>query len=54
MIYETLEDSLGGDLYVAGGASLFTPLPRLGNYPVKGHFFVNGGNLLQLNQRKFR
>ncbi|CAG8595900.1 745_t:CDS:10 [Paraglomus occultum] len=48
---EDKKDSLGGDLYVAGGASLFTPLPRLGNYPVKGHFFVNGGNLLQLNQR---
>ncbi|CAG8763826.1 4563_t:CDS:2, partial [Racocetra fulgida] len=32
---EDKKDSLGGDLYIAGGASLFTPLPRLSKYPVK-------------------
>ncbi|CAG8780002.1 9204_t:CDS:2, partial [Gigaspora rosea] len=40
---EEKKDSLGGDLYIAGGVSLFTPLPKLSNYPVKGHLFMNGG-----------
>ncbi|CAG8777540.1 3335_t:CDS:2, partial [Cetraspora pellucida] len=46
---EDKKDSLGGDLYIAGGASLFTPLPKLSKYPVKGHLFLNGGSLLQMN-----
>ena len=48
-----LEDSLGGDVYVAAGVSLFTPLPKLSRYPVKGHFFVNGGSLVQINPGKY-
>jgi outer membrane protein insertion porin family len=48
-----LEDSLGGDAYVAAGVSLFTPLPKLNRYPVKGHFFVNGGSLVQINPCKY-
>lgn len=46
------EDALGGDIYLAGSASLLTPLPKLSRYPVKGHFFVNGGSLVQLNLRE--
>ncbi|CAG8820177.1 537_t:CDS:2, partial [Gigaspora margarita] len=46
---EEKKDSLGGDLYIAGGVSLFTPLPKLSKYPVKGHLFLNGGSLLQMN-----
>ncbi|CAG8493970.1 15219_t:CDS:10 [Acaulospora morrowiae] len=45
-------DSLGGDLYLAGGLSLFTPLPKLKNYPIKGHLFLNGGSLIQVNQSR--
>ncbi|KAJ3213915.1 sorting and assembly machinery component 50 [Dinochytrium kinnereticum] len=39
-------DSLGGDLYYAGGLSLFTPLPYLRRQPIRGHLFVNGGNIV--------
>ncbi|CAB4378074.1 unnamed protein product [Rhizophagus irregularis] len=46
---EDKKDSLGGDAYVAAGVSLFTPLPKLSRHPVKGHFFVNGGSLMQIN-----
>lgn len=46
---EDKKDSLGGDAYVAAGVSLFTPLPKLSRHPVKGHFFVNGGSLIQIN-----
>ncbi|CAG8677544.1 14398_t:CDS:10, partial [Funneliformis caledonium] len=46
---EDKRDSLGGDAYVAAGVSLFTPLPKLSRYPVKGHFFLNGGSLVQVN-----
>jgi len=49
---EDRKDSLGGDAYVAAGISLFTPLPKLSRYPVKGHFFVNGGSLVQINSCK--
>ncbi|KAG9307255.1 hypothetical protein G9A89_017083 [Geosiphon pyriformis] len=49
---EDRRDSLGGDAYLAAGLSLFTPLPKLGRYPVKGHLFINGGSLIQLNQRQ--
>ncbi|CAG8746773.1 12832_t:CDS:2, partial [Ambispora leptoticha] len=48
---EDRKDSLGGDIYIAGGASLFTPLPRIRRLQLKGHLFINGGNLVQLNQR---
>ncbi|RIA91800.1 surface antigen-domain-containing protein [Glomus cerebriforme] len=49
---ENKKDSLGGDVYVAAGVSLFTPLPKLTKYPVKGHFFVNGGSLVQINSSR--
>ena len=43
------DDAAGGDLYVAGGASLFAPLPRLGaNSPFRFQAFVNGGRLVGL------
>ncbi len=39
------KDALGGDCFLAGGVSLFTPLPYLRDKPLKGHFFVNAGGL---------
>ena len=43
------DDAVGGDLYVAGGASLFVPLPRLGaDSPFRFQAFVNGGRLVGL------
>ncbi|CAJ0763339.1 15869_t:CDS:2, partial [Entrophospora sp. SA101] len=45
-------DSLGGDIYLAGGVSLFTPLPKLRKYPVKGHLFINGGSLIEFDSRR--
>ncbi|KAF8538691.1 surface antigen-domain-containing protein [Trichophaea hybrida] len=40
-------DAVGGDVYVAGGASLFLPLPRLGaENPFRFQAFVNGGRLV--------
>lgn len=42
-------DSTGGDLYAAGGASLLVPFPRVGaDAPIRLQFFVNGGRLLGL------
>lgn len=42
-------DSVGGDAYVAGGASVLFPLPRLGKEkPVRLQAFVNGGRLVGL------
>ncbi|KAI9343068.1 surface antigen-domain-containing protein [Zopfochytrium polystomum] len=43
-------DRVGGDMFVAGGVSLFTPLPYLVDAPIKGHLFANAGNLIQLDQ----
>ncbi|KAA8893329.1 mitochondrial outer membrane protein [Sphaerosporella brunnea] len=44
-------DAVGGDVYVAGGASLFLPLPRLGaESPFRLQAFVNGGRLVALQQ----
>lgn len=43
------EDSVGGDAYLAGGASIFFPLPRLGaDKPLRIQGFVNGGRLVGL------
>lgn len=43
------EDSAGGDAYLAGGASIFFPLPRLGpERPLRVQAFVNGGRLVGL------
>lgn len=44
-------DSLGGDVYAAGSANLFMPLPRLGaEKPVRLQAFVNAGRLLALQK----
>jgi len=44
-------DAVGGDVYLAGGASLFFPLPRLGvDSPFRFHAFVNGGRLVTLQR----
>ena len=41
------EDSIGGDIYAAGGASLYVPFPRVGKeVPLRLQLFVNGGRLL--------
>ncbi|GJJ11440.1 hypothetical protein Clacol_005673 [Clathrus columnatus] len=38
-------DSLGGEIYWAVGASLLGDLPRKAHWPVKTHLFVNAGRL---------
>ncbi|MCJ1310761.1 hypothetical protein MMC25_004428 [Agyrium rufum] len=44
-------DAVGGDIYAAGSANLFCPLPRLGkDAPLRLQAFVNGGRLLALPQ----
>ncbi|KAI8825718.1 surface antigen-domain-containing protein [Fimicolochytrium jonesii] len=43
------KDAIGGDAYWAAGLSLFTPLPYLRDKPIKGHVFLNGGSLAQVN-----
>lgn len=43
------EDSVGGDAYLAGGASILFPFPRLGaDKPLRIQAFVNGGRLVGL------
>ncbi|KAH8152388.1 uncharacterized protein LAJ45_03228 [Morchella importuna] len=43
------EDSVGGDAYIAGGASVLFPLPKLGREkPLRLQAFVNGGRLVGL------
>ncbi|KAL9083823.1 MAG: hypothetical protein Q9159_005547 [Coniocarpon cinnabarinum] len=42
-------DSVGGDVFAAGGASLYLPFPRVGkDVPLRMQLFVNGGRLLGL------
>ena len=42
-------DAVGGDVYAAGSANLFFPLPRIGaDKPLRIQAFVNGGRLLAL------
>jgi outer membrane protein insertion porin family len=42
-------DSIGGDIYAAGGASLLFPVPRVGKEtPLRIQTFVNSGRLLAL------
>lgn len=46
-------DAVGGDLYAAGSANLFVPLPKVGaDKPLRLQAFVNGGRLLALNSKK--
>ncbi|KAI9199824.1 surface antigen-domain-containing protein [Polychytrium aggregatum] len=46
------KDTLGGDAYWAAGLSLLTPLPYLVDKPLRGHLFINGGNLIPVNTQK--
>lgn len=47
------QDSVGGDVYAAGGASILMPLPRVGKeHPIRLQAFVNGGRLLALQDRR--
>ncbi|KIV89634.1 hypothetical protein PV10_07020 [Exophiala mesophila] len=42
-------DAVGGDLYAAGSANLFLPLPKVGkDKPLRFQAFVNGGRLLAI------
>ncbi len=46
-------DAVGGDVYAAGSANLFVPLPKVGpEKPLRLQAFVNGGRLLALRQDK--
>lgn len=45
------DDPLGGDLFAAACARLSTPLGFLGGVPVRGHVFVDAGNLVSTNHR---
>ncbi|CAE6416657.1 hypothetical protein ACGC1H_002242 [Rhizoctonia solani] len=45
-------DSVGGDMYWAVGASIIGPLPRKPNWPLKTHVFLNAGRLDTYNTRK--
>ena len=46
-------DAVGGDVYAAGSANLFFPLPRLGpERPLRLQAFVNGGRLLALTDSR--
>lgn len=42
-------DAVGGDVYAAGSANIFLPIPRVGvDKPFRFQAFVNGGRLLAL------
>lgn len=44
-------DAVGGDIYAAGSANLYFPLPRVGaDKPLRIQAFVNGGRLLALKE----
>jgi outer membrane protein insertion porin family len=46
-------DAVGGDVYAAGSANLFVPIPTVGpEKPLRLQAFVNGGRLLALRQAK--
>lgn len=46
-------DAVGGDVYVAGGANLLFPIPRVGKEtPLRLQTFINGGRLLALKGQK--
>lgn len=47
------QDSAGGDVYAAGGASLLFPFPRVGkDTPLRFQTFINGGRLLALRDTR--
>jgi hypothetical protein len=41
----TIDDSVGGDMYWAAGASVIGPLPLKPHWPLKTHMFINAGRL---------
>jgi outer membrane protein insertion porin family len=41
-------DSIGGDLFFAGGFHLTFPFPKLSKSGVRGHLFSNVGNVSQM------
>lgn len=46
-------DSVGGDVFAAGGASLLLPVPRVGkDTPLRFQAFINGGRLLALKETR--
>lgn len=46
-------DAIGGDVYAAGSANLFLPLPRVGaDKPFRFQAFINGGRLLALQSKE--
>lgn len=46
-------DFIGGDLHWAAGISLVTPLPKRPEWPLKPHFFINGGRLASVDPSPF-
>jgi len=46
------KDVIGGDTYWTTGLSLYAPLPRLANKPIKTHMFINAGSSILLNQKE--
>lgn len=45
------KDSLGGNVFLAGSASLLSPVPGAPeHWPIRLHSFVNGGSLLELER----
>ncbi|OUM59607.1 hypothetical protein PIROE2DRAFT_46898, partial [Piromyces sp. E2] len=46
------KDVIGGDTYWSTGLSLYAPLPRLADKPIKTHMFVNAGSSILLNQKE--
>jgi len=46
------KDVIGGDTYWTTGLSLYSPLPKLADKPIKTHMFVNAGSSILLNQKE--
>lgn len=46
-------DAVGGDIYAAGGASLYLPFPRVGkDTPLRLQLFANAGRLMSLRPKQ--
>ncbi|KAF8755372.1 Surface antigen [Rhizoctonia solani] len=45
-------DSVGGDMYWAVGASIIGPFPRKPDWPLKTHLFINAGRLDTYDTKK--
>jgi len=46
------KDVIGGDTYWTTGLSLYAPLPKLADKPIKTHMFINAGSSILLNQKE--